>query len=82
MDRALRGALRQALEQTPGSIRELAREVGVEHSTLIRLREGDWSVTPEMAARLVAALRRYAARCEASADKLESAARKAHKRGR
>lgn len=73
MERA-RAVLRTVLEDAPGSIRELAREAGLAHVTLIQVRDGDRNLTRERWADLVAALRRWEDRCGHLADELEDAA--------
>lgn len=71
MTEELREAIRRVLEEAPGSIRALAREAGVDHSTLLKERDGKRSVPEHRAADLAAALRRWAERCERLADSLD-----------
>lgn len=69
----MRVVLRKVLDETPGSIRELAREAGVSHPLLVAIRDGDRRLTPETQEALAAALRRWAERCEGLAEDLEAA---------
>lgn len=68
-----RAVLRRVLESAPGSIRALAREAGLAHVTLLKVRDGDRNLTPERWADVVAALRRWEATCGDLADALEAA---------
>lgn len=65
--------LRRVLDESPGSIRELAREAGVSHVLLLAVRDGQRRLTPETQEAVVAALRRWAERCEDLAESLEAA---------
>lgn len=67
----LRETLRRVLEEAPGSIRALAREAGVDHSTLLKERDGKRSVPDGRARELAAALRRWSERCSELADRLD-----------
>lgn len=70
---ARRAVLQRVLHQAPGSIRELADEAGLAHSTLLRAETGERGITPETVTAVLAALRRWAARCEDLARDLEAA---------
>lgn len=65
--------LSQALDEAPGSIRELAREAGVSKSLLLAIRDGRRRLTGETRAKVVAALRRWEATTGDLADALETA---------
>ena len=64
--------LRKIIRQNPCSLRALAREAGVPHASMIQARDGERNVTPDMAKKIVAALRRWAATCNRLADELEN----------
>lgn len=70
----VREVLRRAMDEVPGSIRELARESGLAHVTLIQVRDGERNLSPERWADVVAALRHWEKRCGRLADALEDAA--------
>ena len=70
----LEAAFRRALRDAPCSLRALAREAGVAHSTLVRARDGDMAVTPAIVDAVVEALRRWEEKCSTLADDLEAAA--------
>jgi transcriptional regulator with XRE-family HTH domain len=59
----------QALKAWPGSLRALAREAGVSHVTLLRLRTGD-RPSAETSARLARALEQAGRRCQQAAATL------------
>ena len=63
----------QALEHAPCSLRALAREAGVPHSTLVAIRKGDRTPTWEVADKLQAALTLWGERCHAAAAFIEGA---------
>lgn len=67
--------LRKILRDAPGSLRELAEEAGLAHTTLLRAESGERRVTPETVRAVVGALRRWSGRCDALADALEAAQR-------
>lgn len=73
MSDALRETIRQVLEEAPASIRALAREAGVDHSTLLKERDGKRPLPNGRPAELAAALRRWSDRCARLADRLEAA---------
>lgn len=66
-------ALRQALDTTPGSIRELARAAGVSETLLRLARDGERRLTPETREKVVEALRAWETECGEAADALETA---------
>jgi len=68
----LEEAVRRALADAPGSLRALSREAGVPHSTLVRIRQGDRGVTPEVATALADALERWSGSCAAAAGLVRS----------
>ncbi len=70
---ALRLALTRAMDEAPGSIRALAREAGVPHSSLVRIRLGRIGVTRSVASAVADALEHWSARCTDCARELRSA---------
>jgi len=62
----LEEAVRRALGELPGSLRAIAREAGISHSLLIRIRNGDRAATREVAEALADALGRWADRCSSA----------------
>lgn len=66
-------ALREILQDAPGSIRDLADEAGLAHTTLLRAESGARSLTPKTIKAVVAALRKWSERCASLADTLEAA---------
>ena len=66
----LQEAVRRALADAPGSLRALAREAGVPHSTLVRIRQGDRAPTRDVAEALAGALERWSGSCADAADTL------------
>lgn len=63
-----RTALRRALAATPCSSRKLAQAAGLTQSTITRALTNERPLTPDTAAALEAALRRWAAACLTAAD--------------
>ncbi len=63
--------LKKAISAGPASIRTLAREAGVSHVTLLKVRNGDARLTPKVARGLVRALRKWSRLYADLADKLE-----------
>ncbi len=63
----------QALEHAPCSLRALAREAGVPHSTLVAIRKGDRTPTWEVADKLRSALSLWGERCHVAAAFIEGA---------
>ena len=59
MSQKVRNALLEALEAAPCSLRALAREAGVSHTALRRIRSGDLGATPAVASKVAAALEKY-----------------------
>lgn len=66
-------AMRLALEALTASIREIAEEAGVSRITLARHASGSMGVSPEVAHRVAAVLRRRGKRLQVLADRLERA---------
>jgi hypothetical protein len=64
--------LRKIIRENPCSLRALARQSGVPHASMIQARDGERNVTPDMAKKIVAALRQWAATCNRLADDLEA----------
>jgi len=62
----LEEAIRRALAEVPGSLRAVARETGVAHSTLVRILNGERSATPEVVEALADALGRWAEQCSSA----------------
>ena len=69
----LERAFRRALDSAPCSLRSLAREAGLAHSTLSRARSGDLAITPAIADAVVRALQAWSTECADLAAKLEAA---------
>lgn len=66
-------AMRQALAAVTASIREVAEEAGVSRITLARHASGSMGVSPAVARRVAAVLRRRGKRLQVLADRLERA---------
>jgi transcriptional regulator with XRE-family HTH domain len=73
---ALTRALRRALREAPCSARELAREAGVPHSTLVRVLAGARNATPVVAAAIAQALKTWGKRCVRLATAIENATKR------
>ncbi len=69
----VRVALGRAMEEAPGSVRELARAAGLDHAALVRVRDGEYNLTPGRVRSVIAALRAWSAGCADLADELEAA---------
>lgn len=61
----------RVLREAPGSIRELAREAGVNETLLRKVRDGKRRLTRETQQAVVNALQRWSGRCEELARALE-----------
>jgi hypothetical protein len=70
----LTAAVRHALRQAPCSVRALAREAGVPHSTLVRIQGGALNASPAVAGAIAQALLAWGQRCEALAAQVGDAA--------
>ncbi len=70
--RAQRTAMRKVIKHMPGSVRALAEHSGVDHSTLLRVRDGTVPLSPAANKKLQKALRRWGATCYELADTLEA----------
>ncbi len=70
---SLTAAVRAALVAAPLPLRSLAREAGVAHTTLVRIRSGALNATPATAAAVAAALERHAADCLTPARRIRAA---------
>ena len=77
--KALTNQVRSAIKAAPCSLRELAKEAGVPHSTLVRIRSRQREATPEVSRRLAKALRSWSTRCLKLANAIERAARNVSK---
>ena len=64
MRKRLTETVRLVLDEYPGSQRALAREAGLNHATLIHIRNGDHEATPRVALGLASAFRRCCERCK------------------
>ncbi len=69
----VRVALGRAMEEAPGSVRELARAAGLDHAALVRVRDGEYNLTPARVRSVIAVLRAWSSRCADLADELEAA---------
>lgn len=74
-------AVRRALRDAPCSVRALAREAGVPHSTLVRIQAGDLNASPALADAVARALLTWASRCEHAAAVVKGAAQSRSKGG-
>jgi len=74
--RSVRQVVSKILEDMPGSIRALSRESGVDHATLLKVRDGELGLSQEAAESIISALRRWGKTCNRLADQLETATRK------
>ena len=63
--------LNDAITRTPGSVRALAREAGVPHTSLVRVRSGAIDASPALVARVAAALERWGELCKRHSFRLE-----------
>lgn len=68
-----RDVLSGALNEAPGSIRELSRAAGVSKTLLLAIRDGRRRLTGETRDKVVAALRRWSNTTRDLADALETA---------
>jgi len=75
MDEDVRALLRRVLHETPGSMRELARNSGLTHGALVRARDGDIRLSPDSISRIANTLRTWSATCAVLADQLEATLR-------
>jgi hypothetical protein len=75
VNETLTAAVVAALSGFSGSVRQLAREAGIPHSTLVRIRAGSLGATPETVGQLAEALERLGAECKASSALLRKALR-------
>jgi lambda repressor-like predicted transcriptional regulator len=74
-------AVCRALRDAPCSLRALAREAGVSHSTLVLIKGGSLDASLGVADALTVALRTWGERCTKLADGVERAARSWKKGG-
>ena len=72
MDR-LTNTAQAAINAAPCSLRALAKETGVSHVLLIKIRDGNARATQDVSRALAAALDRWAATCGGAAGKLRRA---------
>lgn len=70
MSEELAEAVREILDQVPGSDMELSRASGVPQSTISRVRNAERGCTPEVARALVEALDGWAENCADARDHL------------
>ena len=54
-------------------MRELARAAGLDHAALVRVRDGEYNLTPARVRSVISALRAWSAGCADLADELEAA---------
>lgn len=69
----LDAAVRRAIANVPGSIRELAKEAGVSHVVLWAIVHGRERATPRVARLVAAALERWGKRCAGNAARVRAA---------
>lgn len=72
--------MRKAIEDAPCSVRALARETGIVHTILAKIRTGEIGASPDVARRIAGALHRWERRCGKGADGIRAALRKAQRR--
>ena len=58
----------RALRKTPCSLRALAREAGIPHSTLVRILDGSRNASPDVAEALMSAFGRWSVACGEAAS--------------
>lgn len=66
-------AISRALEAYPGTLRGLAREAGLDHSVLVRIRSGERAPTADTVHGLLSAFGKCRARCEEAEAALRAA---------
>lgn len=71
-ERQLTAAVRAAIAASPLTLRKLARESGVSHVLLVRIKRGEQRATPDVAVRVVWALRRIAETVAAGERQIEA----------
>jgi hypothetical protein len=69
-------ALLKGNKQLPGTVRALARQAGVPHTTLVRIAAGDLGASSLVAERVAAALDAWSRSCSAGAEKLRQSIRR------
>ncbi len=69
----LNRAIAKAVERMPASQAALAREAGIPASTVARILSGELRSTPDVARKIMAALRRWADTCGESANEIADA---------
>ena len=72
---SLRTLLKES-KRLPGTVRALARQAGVPHTTLVRIAAGELGASPMVAERVAAALDSWARSCSAGAEKLRLSLRR------
>lgn len=70
--KAQRTAIRRVIKYMPGSVRALADQSGVAHSTMLRIKAGTHTLSPAANKRLRTALRSWGKTCYELADTLEA----------
>ena len=71
----LRAVIKEVLQRAPGSTRELARQAGLSHTALQRVRDGQMSLSPERLDALADALGRWSVDCSELAELVREVAR-------
>jgi lambda repressor-like predicted transcriptional regulator len=69
----LSNAVRDALKQSPASLRALAREAGVPISTLSRILSKEREATEDVASALVDALKAWGDACQGASSRIRDA---------
>ncbi len=67
----LNKVVRLAIRRAPCSLRALAREADVPHSTLVRIKQRTLNASPETARKLASALQRWGEACQSAASDLQ-----------
>ncbi len=62
--------MKEVIAGMPGTIRALARESGIDHSVLVKVRAGKLNLSPAAAAAVIKALRKWSRDCDRLAEKL------------
>jgi hypothetical protein len=75
-------ALQDAIHRAPGSMRALAREAGVPHTTLVRVRSGALEASPAVVARVAATLEQWSELCKRHAFRLQQEVYRAERQER
>ena len=70
---SVKDVLQRIANESPASTRRLAEAAGLDHSALVRARQGEFTLSPVRVRALISALRIWEAGCRELADDLEAA---------